>query len=170
MVAMNWIRAFASGLAIALSAAPAAIAAPTGDEVIETSSSNLIAVLRESAGENHPDTTLLPYGRVVAELPDGKRIELATSWYHYIGDMHIRLVFDGGQSLQSASPNDLERLKLTPEAALDVAVANMRRAHGAPVATSWTGNLMQVQGAAQDFASSYFLDREFWMGVQREHP
>lgn len=167
MGAIKWIHVFAGGFAIAASAA---LAAPNGDEVIETSSANLIAVLRESLGENHPDTTLRPYGRVVAELPDGKRIELATSWYHYIGDMHIRLVFDGGQSLQSASPNDLERLKLSPEAALDLAVANMRRSHGTPTATKWTGTLMQVQGGVPDFASSYFLDRDFWLGVQRAHP
>jgi hypothetical protein len=169
MGASHRLRAFAAGLSIVFAALPA-IAAPTGDEVIDTSAGNLIAVLRESLGENHPDETLLPYGRVVAELPDGKRIELAASWYHYIGDMHIRLVFDGGQTLQSASPNDLERLQLRPEEALALAVKNMRRAYGAPTAVPWSGNLMQVQGKVQDLASSYFLDREFWLGVQREHP
>ena len=167
MSALNRLRAFAAGLVIVTTST---LAAPTGDEVIDTSATNLIAVLRESLGENHPDETLLPYGRVVAELPDGKRIELATSWYHYIGDMHIRLVFDGGQSLQSASPNDLERLKLSPEAALDIAVKNMRRVYGTPYATPWTGALMQVQGRAPDLASSYFLDRDFWLNVQRDHP
>lgn len=167
MGAMNRLRAFAAGLAIA---ATPVFAAPTGDEVIETSASNLIVVLRESLGENHPDETLRPYGRVVAQLPDGRRVDLATSWYHYIGDMHIRLVFDGGQTLQSASPNDLERLKLSPEDALDLAVKNLRRVYGEPAATPWTGGLMQVQGRAPDFASSYFLDREFWLGVQRGHP
>lgn len=166
MGAMNRVLAFAAGLAIA----GAAFAVPTGEEVIDTSASNLIVVLRESAGENHPDETLLPYGRVTAQLPDGRRIDLATSWYHYIGDMHIRLVFDGGQSLQSASPNDLERLKLSPEAALDLAVANLRRVYGTPTAVPWSGGLMQVQGRAPDFASSYFLDREFWLAVQRGHP
>ena len=167
MGAFNRLRTFAAALAFI---AMPAIAAPTGDEVIETSASNLIVVLRESLGENHPDTTLRPYGRVVAELPDGKRIELATSWYHYIGDMHIRLVFDGGQTLQSASPNDLERLRLSPEQALDTAVSNLRRVYGKPTATPWTGSLMQVQGYAPDLASSYFLDRDFWLEVQRAHP
>jgi hypothetical protein len=168
MGAMNRMRALAACLAIAATASWAG--QPTGEEVIDTSAGNLIVVLRESLGENHPDETLRPYGRVVAQLPDGKRIELATSWYHYIGDMHIRLVFDGGQSLQSAAPNDLERLKLSPEEALDLAVKNMRRVHGAPTAAPWSGGLMQVQVASQDLASSYFLDREFWLGVQRGHP
>jgi hypothetical protein len=147
-----------------------ASAAPIDDEATDTSATNLIAVLRESRGESKADDSLQPYGRVVAELPDGRRIELATSWYHYIGDMHIRLVFDAGQSLQSATPSDLERLRLTPEAALDTAVANMRRIYGAPHSTPWSGGLMQVQGRAPDLASSYFLDRPFWAAIAREHP
>lgn len=160
-----------AGLGLALSFAfGGAFAAPADDEATDTSATNLLVVLRESRGENKPDDSLQPYGRVVAELPDGKRIELATSWYHYIGDMHIRLVFDAGQSLQSASPNDLERLRLTPEAALDTAVANLRRMYGAPHSSPWSGGLMQVQGNAPDLASSYFLDRQFWSGVAREHP
>jgi uncharacterized protein YtpQ (UPF0354 family) len=167
MGATTRLRALAAWLAIA---SASCFAAPTGEEVIDTSAGNLLVVLRESLGENHPDETLRPYGRVTAELPDGRRIELATSWYHYIGDMHIRLVFDGGQTLQSASPNDLERLRLTPEEALDVAVKNLRRVYGNPTATPYSGGLMQVQGMAPDLASSYFLDREFWLDVQRGHP
>jgi hypothetical protein len=42
--------------------------------------------------------------------------------------------------------------------------------YGEPEATPWSGGLMQVQGAAPELASSYFLDRDFWMGVLREHP
>ena len=163
------LRALAAGLFIAMTASCAAVA-PAQDDNIELTESNLIVVLRESLGENHPDETLLPYGRVTAELPDGRRIDLATSWYHYIGDMHIRLVFDGGQSLQSAAPNDLERLRLSPEQALDVAVKNLRRVYGMPTATKWSGGLMQVQAQSTDLASSYFLDHEFWLGVQRAHP
>jgi hypothetical protein len=84
--------------------------------------------------------------------------------------MHIRLVFDGGQTLQSAAPNDLERLQLTPEEALDVAVHNLRRMYGEPQAVPWSGELMQVQGGSSDLASSYFLDRDFWMRELRAHP
>ena len=160
-----------AGLGMALSCAfGSACAAPAIDEATDTSATNLIVVLRESLGENKGDDSLQPYGRVVAQLPDGRRIELATSWYHYIGDMHIRLVFDAGQSLQSASPMDLERLRLTPEAALDIAVANLRRMYGAPHSAPWSGGLMQVQGGSPDLASSYFLDRQFWGAMAREHP
>ena len=30
--------------------------------------------------------------------------------------------------------------------------------------------MMQVQGSAPDITSSYFLDREFWQGLQDRHP
>jgi uncharacterized protein YtpQ (UPF0354 family) len=166
------LRQRLSGLALAVACvATASWAAPPDEaDALDTSAKNLIVVLRESVGENKQDEALQPYGRVTAQLPDGRRIELATSWYKYLGDMHIRLVFDGGQTLQSASPNDLERLKLTPEEALDVAVRNLRRMHGEPEALPWSGELMQVQGRSPDFASSYFLDRDFWMAMLREHP
>ena len=159
------------GLVLGIACAScASVAAPAPGEAVDTSASNLIVVLRESRGENKPDETLQPYGRVTAQLPDGRRIELATSWYQYLGDMHIRLVFDAGQTLQSATPNDLERLGLTPEHALDVAVANLRRVYGPPHAAPWSGALMQVQGGAPALASSYFLDRQFWLAQAKQHP
>lgn len=164
-------RLIAFGFAAACTAPAAWAATPSADaDTLDTSASNLIVVLRESAGENKQDETLQPYGRVTAQLSDGRRIELAASWYKYLGDMHIRLVFDGGQTLQSAAPNDLERLQLTPEEALDVAVHNLRRMYGEPRALPWSGGLMQVQGGQADLASSYFLDRDFWMRVLRAHP
>lgn len=150
--------------------AAASSAGAQDDKGFDTSAGNLLAVLRESAGENKLQENLQPYGAITVALPDGKRAQLAMSWYQYLGDMHIRLVFDGGQHLQSASPSDLERLKLTPEEALAVAVANMRRLHGRPQAVPYMPGLMQVQGGSPDLASSYFLDREFWLQLQREHP
>lgn len=135
-----------------------------------TTAANLMVVLRESRGANKADEALQPYGRVTAQMPDGRRVDLAMSWYHYLGDMHLRLVFDGEQTFQSAAPNDLERLRLTPEDALELAVANLRRVYGAPAAVPWSGPLMQVQGSAPELASSYFLDRAFWLSVSQQHP
>jgi uncharacterized protein YtpQ (UPF0354 family) len=136
----------------------------------DTSAGNLLVVLRESRGENKQDESLQPFGKVRATLNDGREIELETSWYQYLGDMHIRLVFDAGQSMQSASPEDLARLNLSPEDALKLAIANLRRVYGAPAAKPWSGSLMQVQGSATDLNSSYFLDREFWRALQSGHP
>jgi len=93
------------------------------------------------------------------------------SW-SFIGDMHIRLVFDTPKTMTiNATPQDLERLGLSDiTAALSVAVANIRRVYGEPIAKPWTGGLMQVQGKSPDFDSSYFLDRAFWNGLLKEHP
>ena len=113
----------------------AAAAAAAAGEQFETTAGNLLVVLRDSPGENKQDESLQPYGQLEGTMPDGRRVHFETSWYQYLGDMHIRLVFDGGQSLQSASPNDLERLKLSPEEALDLAVSNLRRVYGGPTAS-----------------------------------
>jgi hypothetical protein len=158
---------------LCLALACAALAVPSAaqqERSLDTSAANLLAVLRESRGENKQDESLKPFGKLRAVLGDGREIELETSWYQYLGDMHIRLVFDGGQTMQSASPEDLARLHLSPEDALKLAVANLRRVYGAPAAQAWGGALMQVQGSAPDLNSSYFLDREFWHELQSAHP
>jgi hypothetical protein len=140
------------------------------DPVFDTSAPNLLAVLRESHGENKQDEALRPYGKLSARMPDGQRIEFDTSWYQYLGDMHIRLVFDGAQSMQSASPEDLRRLHLDPNDALKLAVSNLRRMYGPPAVQPWSGGMMQVESASSDLTSSYFLDRDFWQSLQADHP
>jgi hypothetical protein len=167
-------RALHHGLGVlCIGLAAAACAAPPATDVdadeIDTSASNLMLVLRESPGENKQDEALEPYGPIEGTLPDGRRVQFETSWYRYLGDMHIRLVFEGSRSLQSASPEDLRRLHLTTAEALDVALGNLRR-HGTPSVRPWTGGLMQVQSASPDFTSSYFLDRAFWHRLQAPYP
>ena len=147
-----------------------AVAQQKDAEVFDVSARNLLVVLRESHGENKQDEALQPFGKIRARLPNGNNIEFDTSWYQYLGDMHIRLVFDGEQTMQSASPEDLTRLRLSPEQALNLAVSNLRRVYGVPAVLPWSGGLMQVQGASSDLTSSYFLDREFWQGLEDSHP
>lgn len=141
-------------------------APPATSDNIDTGAGNLVVVLRESRGENKQDDTLQPYGKLEGTLPDGKHVQFETSWYRYLGDLHIRLVFEGSRSLQSASPDDLARLHLTASQALALAVANLRRLHGTPTVLPWTGGVMQVQAAEPEFTSSYFLDRAFWQRLQ----
>ena len=159
------------GLCLALTCGAFALPAVAQQQsAFDTSAGNLLVVLRESQGENKQDESLAPFGRVTARMPDGRRIEFDTSWYQYLGDMHIRLVFDGGQSMQSASPDDLTRLQLSPEQALELAIANLRRVYGPPAVQPWGGGLMQVRGSSSDLTSSYFLDRELWQELQARYP
>ena len=155
-------------LACLVGAALAAAQQP--EQRFDTSAPNLLAVLRESRGENKQDETLRPFGKLTARMPDGHRVEFDTSWYKYLGDMHIRLVFDGGQSMQSASPEDLRRLKLSPDEALKLAISNLRRVYGPPAVQPWIGGMMQVEGASADLTSSYFLDHDFWQSLQAGPP
>lgn len=162
----------ACGALVLLAALGAARAAGTAHdkERFEASEGNLLVVLRESPGANKQDEALRPFGKISARMPDGREVEFEASWFQYLGDMHLRLVFDGERQVQSASPEDLQRLQLSPEAALRRAVENLRRRYGPPVAEPWTGGLMQVHGNAPELDSSYFLDREFWLSQLRQYP
>jgi hypothetical protein len=157
--------ALLAGLATGASAAP-----PQAPEVFEVSESNLLAVLRESPGANKQEESLTPFGKISARSADGREYEFEASWFQYLGDMHLRIVFDGERRVQSALPEDLSRLQLSPEEALDHAVDNLRRRYGTPVAEPWSGGLMQVHGNAPELDSSYFLDRGFWLEQLRESP
>jgi hypothetical protein len=135
----------------------------------DDSAANLMVVLRESQGTNKQDEQLVSMGKAKARLQDGREIEIDTAWYSYLGDMHIRFVFDTPTSMPNASPKDLERLGLTPDKALELAVANIKRVYGEPKASAWN-DLMQVQGKSPDLDSSYFLDRAFWLNLLKAHP
>jgi len=170
---MNTKRMRRAGASLLLLAAltGARAATPGGaDENIDMSASNLLVVLRESPGVNKQDETLQPIGKISARLPDGRVVEFEASWFQYLGDMHLRLVFDGLQKVQSALPGDLKKLKLSPEQALERAVGNLRARYGVPVIEPWTGGLMTVHGNAPELDSSYFLDRQFWLDTARDYP
>ena len=153
-----------------LAATTGALCAEKEAERFDTSEANLLVVLRESPGANKQDEALAPFGKIKAKLSDGREIEFEASWFQYLGDMHLRLVFDGERRVQSASPEDLEKLRLSPEEALSRAVDNLRRRYGHPVAQPWSGGLMQVHGNSPDLDSSYFLDRAFWLDQLRHSP
>ena len=167
----NWLRILC-GAGVLLAATTGALGADTAreGEHFEVSANNLLVVLRESPGANKQDETLTPFGKISARMPDGREVEFEASWFQYLGDMHLRLVFDGERRVQSASPEDLLRLRLSPEEALSQAVENLRRRYGSPVAEPWSGGLMQVHGNAPELDSSYFLDRGFWLEQLRHSP
>jgi hypothetical protein len=135
----------------------------------DDSASNLMVVLRESQGSNKQAESLVPMGKAKAKLQDGREIEIDTGWFEYLGDMHVRFVFDTPTSMPNASPKDLERLGLTPEAALELAVRNIKRVYGEPQAVPWN-DLLQVKGKSSDLDSSYFLDKDFWNAQLKKYP
>jgi hypothetical protein len=163
-------RSLLRALGVCLACLGAMAASAAAAQTLDTSAGNLIALLRESPGNNHLEESLQPIGTVRATLGDGREVEIAASWFHYLGDMHVRLVFDGEESMQTASPDDLERLSLTPGEAVLQAVENLRRRYGTPQAQPVAGGLMKVVGGSPDLVSSYFLDRAFWHELLLLHP
>lgn len=135
----------------------------------DTSAANLMVVLRESPGSNKQDETLVRTGKGSTTLPDGREVEFDLAWFEYLGDMHVRFVFDTPTSLPHASPENLARLGLTPEAALELAVANIKRVYGEPYAVRWN-EVMEVRGKLPDLFSSYFLDKVYWNRLLERYP
>src|SRR5688500_7774550 len=90
---MNAVRAILTTLAFLVSAASLA-------QVPDRSRDNLTVVVRESMGANRPDDSFAPTGKVTAKLPDGRVIEMEMASWEYIGDTHIRFVFDGPGSIR----------------------------------------------------------------------
>lgn len=135
----------------------------------DTSASNLMVVLRESPGANKQDEVLVRTGKGKTTLPDGREVEYDLAWFEYLGDMHVRFVFDTPTSLPHASPEDLERLGLSPEAALELAVANIKRVYGEPYAVRWR-EVMEIRGKLPDLFSSYFLDKAYWNRLLERYP
>jgi len=130
-----------------------------------------MVVVRESMGANRQEDRLSPTGKAKAKLPDGREIEFEMASWEFIGDTHIRFVFDGPQSMINATPQDLERLGIkNVDEALDLAIANIRKTYGAPMTKPFEGGVMQVQGKSPDLDSSYFLDRSFWNELLKKHP
>lgn len=137
---------------------------------IDSSAANLMVVLRESEGRNQQEERLVPVGKSKVTLSDGKVVELENAWFEYLGDMHVRFVFDGPRYMANAGPEDLKRLRLTPQEALTLAVENIKRVYGKPRAEPFAGGIMSVSGKSPDLNSSYFLDREYWTGLDRIYP
>jgi hypothetical protein len=135
----------------------------------DDSAANLMVVLRESLGANKQSEALVPTGKAKVRLKDGQEVEVDTGWFNYLGDMHVRFVFDTPNSMLGASPKDLERLGLTPEAALDLAVRNIKRVYGEPKIVPWN-DLFEVEGKSPDLDSSYFLDKDFWNAQLKKYP
>ena len=137
----------------------------------DRSRENLMVVVRESIGANRPEDTFTPTGKGKATLPDGRVIEMEMASWEYIGDTHIRFVFDGPRVMINATPQDLSQLGLKGvDDALVLALANFKRVYGEPSAKPWEGGLMQVKGKSPDLDSSYFLDRSYWQSLLKDHP
>jgi hypothetical protein len=166
----HWMRTMCAAAALLAATTGAAAGDGRDGDPQDLSAGNLLVVLRESPGANKLEEGLTPFGKITAHAADGREYQFEASWFQYLGDMHLRLVFDGSKRVQSAMPDDLKRLHLSPEEALARAVANLRQRYGDPVAEPYEGGLMQVHGNAPELDSSYFLDRAFWQDQLRASP
>lgn len=127
-------------------------------------------VLRQSPGANIPQESFEAMGKGRVVLRDGREVEFELSAFTFIGDMHIRFVFDGPDFLAGVEPQDLASLGWTPEQALRKAMANIKRVYGNPTTSTWICGVMRVRAISPEYVSSYFLDRAFWRKLLEPHP
>jgi hypothetical protein len=165
MPSRRWILQFTLASAYLLSPIACALAQSTGP--LDPS---VLMVVRESQGANKQDEALKPTGKMQVAASDGAPVEIELASFEFIGDMHIRFVFDDVNTMRVLRPEELTKLNLSPEKALDLAVANIKRVYGEPKAAPLTGGIFQVQGKSPDLDSSYFLDRELWRELLKQHP
>jgi len=130
-----------------------------------------MAVVRESEGANQLEDALTPTGPGEVELPDGRRIMHDAAWWQFVGDIHVRFVFDGPSTMMGAMREDLPGLGVASvDDALALALFNIHRVYGPPAATPWQDGVFIVSGGSPDLDSSYFLDRDFWREEAAKHP
>jgi hypothetical protein len=165
------MKTFRAMLVFALAVLAAAEASAQTRTMPERTRENLMVVVRESAGANRTTDSLIPMGPFKARLADGREIEMEVAAWEFIGDTHVRFVFDGPTTMVNATPQDLAKLGVPKvEEALSLALANIKRVYGEPKAEPWSGGLMQVKGKSPDLNSSYFLDRSYWQSLLKAHP
>ena len=130
---------------------------------------NFMLVLREVEGANKQEFGLVPTGPSTAVLADGEKVTLNHAWFDLIGDLHVRFVIDGEHTMQNLTMEDFSKLGISPEQAVEIAIANIRNRYGVPHATEWDKGIMLVAGKSSDLDSSYFLDRAFWEALLKNH-
>jgi uncharacterized protein YtpQ (UPF0354 family) len=168
---MDFVRRAAShygfALLVCLAVTSDAAAQRIGD--VSKAVDNLMVVLREWKGANKQDETLRPLGKLAFQI-EGEAVPMELAYYHLLGDMHLRFVFDGPKSFQSATAEEFARFHLSPEQAVERALANIKRVYGEPHTEPYERGLMFVLGGSPDLNSSYFLDRAFWRSQLARHP
>jgi hypothetical protein len=131
---------------------------------------NFMVVVRESEGRNKTDSTLQATGPSTATMSDGKEVTFNMAWYEFLGDMHIRFVYDSEVTMQNLSFEEFSALNVTAEDAVAIAVKNIRRTYGKPRYEEWDEGIFIVKGESSDIDSSYFLDYSFWNDLSRKYP
>ena len=130
---------------------------------------SLLLVLRERPGANKVDDSPVLVEPFAVPMPGGAAATMAPAWFDLVGDLQLRLVRSTPDYVFTLHAGELDALKPGIEDALAVALANLHRLHGAPVARPWH-NLQRVGGRTEDVDSAYFMDRAFWHARLAEHP
>lgn len=127
--------------------------------------SNLMLVVRTSFGANKVDQKLVQTGPLTITDNEGKEHKIELAHYEYIGDTHIRFVFDSKETMRNVTTEEFKALKLSSSEAVKIAIQNIHRDYGKPKLYKLEQGIYQIQGNSPDFDSSYFLDHSLWKNL-----
>lgn len=147
-----------------------ALTLPVGASDRTKMDENFMLVLREVEGANKEAFGLVPTGPSTGVLDSGEKVTIHSAWFDLVGDMHVRFVIDGEHTMSNLTMQEFTALDVTPEQAVELAVANLKRRYGALRATEWEQGVMMVAGQSPDLDSSYFMDKSFWDFLLQTHP
>ncbi|MCU8278049.1 hypothetical protein M2G82_21570 [Vibrio vulnificus] len=128
--------------------------------------SKLMLVVRTSYGGNKATQKLVESGPLTMQDKSGKEISFELAHYQFIGDTHIRFVFDSECSMENATAEEFKSFNLSPNEAVDIAIKNIYRDYGEPNLYQLEQGIYQIQGNSPDFDSSYFLDAPLWENLE----
>ena len=131
---------------------------------------NFMFVLREMIGANKPEFGFSAVGKVAVPLQNGESVDREFAWYNLIGDMHVRFVVDGKDTMQNLTSKEFLEFGLTPNEAVTIAIANIENKYGTPQATIYESGVGLIEGGSPDLVSSYFLDKTFWNELLKKYP
>ncbi|MFL6695828.1 MAG: hypothetical protein ACJ8GJ_01595 [Vitreoscilla sp.] len=126
-------------------------------------------VLRERPGADKRDDSLALVAPFEVPLPGGGTASMAPAWFDLIGDLQLRLVRSTPDYVMTLHAGELAELELGLDDALAVALANLHRLHGAPVARPWH-DVQRAGSRSEDVDSAWFMDRAFWRARLAQHP
>jgi hypothetical protein len=128
---------------------------------IDPSVEKLMVLLREWRGGDKQDETLVPVGKVSTNF-GGENLNMEFAWYGFLGDMNVVFVFDQPHSFRHVTAEEFARFHLTPDQAVERAIANIKRVYGTPRVVPYQTGILEILGASPDLDSSFVLDRPFW--------
>lgn len=126
---------------------------------------NLMLVVRTSFGANRPDALLTHTGPQHFTDAEGNTQTINPAHFDYIGDTHIRFVFDSPMTMRNLTYDEFKKMGMSVDEAVALAMKNMYRDYGEPQVYPLEEGGFVIESELPDLNSAYFLDYSLWTNL-----